>query len=200
MKNIVIALAILTLATTVPTYADSYSVFVITHTQNEGFVGIDSSGDFTINVSENASHFPGCGGADFNPCFETFYRNQLLSPVITTVAPPLVLDNGSPCNPVIAPGMDVLKATCNNGHEVYGGFYNNEIQGVWSGPDPIADLILPAASFDGGFVNSAGDTVFIDGEADELIAAFDTTPEPSSFILFGTGCLSMLGVFRLKQQ
>ena len=201
MKNSLVALAILALTTAVPTLADTYTATVVAHTQDENFYGIDAIGDFTINVSNNASLFAGCGGMDFRPCYETFYRNQS-SPVITTAPPSLTLDDGSPCTPVVAPGMEIFNAVCNNGHEIYGGLFNSATIGVWTGPDPIADLLLSPGSFDGGFINSKGDAVFIDGHDDELIFADDLTsdtPEPSSFVLLGTGCLSMLGVFRLKR-
>src|SRR5579871_2101828 len=145
-------LTIFSLSTAVPALADSYNVTVITHTQDEGFYGIDANGDFTVNVSNQAQQFAGCGGVQFNPCYETFYFGQS-QPVISTAPPLLAWDNGSPCTPSVSPGMGVSKGLCNNGHEIYGGFYNGEIQGVWTGQDPLADLLLKYGSFDGGFIN-----------------------------------------------
>jgi hypothetical protein len=64
----------------------------------------------------------------------------------------------------------------------------------------VSDVILGAATFDGGHINANGDAVFIDGFADELIFAQDlttaSTPEPSSLLLFGTGCVSILATLR----
>jgi hypothetical protein len=69
---------------------------------------------------------------------------------------------------------------------------------VFDGPD-VSDVIS-YGTFDGGHINANGDAVFIDGFADELIFAQDlttaATPEPNSLILFGTGCLSILGTLR----
>jgi hypothetical protein len=190
------ALIVLALIATHQTKADTYQITVIDHTQNENFFGIDDNGDFVVNDSNNSFK---CGGMVGDPCFEVFLVGQ--SPFFSTTAPLLNFDNGASCAVVLdasfapqptAPGI------CNNGHEIFGAF-TGVVLGVFAGPD-VSDLILGGGSFDGGHINANGDAVFIDGLADELIFAQDlttaATPEPNSLILFGTGCLSILGALR----
>jgi hypothetical protein len=190
-----VAAIVLALIATHPAKADTYKITVVDHTQNENFLGIDDQGDFVVNDSNNSFK---CGQLN-GPCFEVFLFGQ--SSFFSTTAPVLAFDNGARCTIVLdasfapqasAPGI------CNNGHEIFGAF-TGTLFGVFDGPD-VSDLILGATTFDGGFINANGDAVFIDGFADELIFAQDlttaATPEPTSLLLFGTGCLSILGTLR----
>jgi hypothetical protein len=177
--------------------ADTYQVTVVEHTQSENFLGIDDKGDFVIN--DNGTNAIKCGELPGDPCFEVFLVGQ--SPFFTTTAPVLAFDSGTPCTVVLDasfPPQLAAPGVCNNGHEIFG-FFTGTIQGVFDGPD-VSDLILSPGTFDGGFINANGDAVFIDGIADELIFAQDlstaSTPEPSSLLLLGTGCLSILGTLR----
>jgi hypothetical protein len=59
-------------------------------------------------------------------------------------------------------------------------------------------------SFDGGFINSNGDAVFIDGLNDTLVSVVDVStdpapvPEPESLIFVGTGLLAVFGTVRRR--
>lgn len=181
----------------VAAFGDSYTVNVVTHTQSENFVGIDAAGDFVVNVSSTLMN-PGssCGGVmGALSCFETYYAGQQ-SPVFSTVAPGLVWDNGSACT------VGALSGVCNNGHELVGGYLDG-LKGVWAGVGSLT-AILPGGSFDGGYMNSFGDAVFIDGSDDTLVSVMDTpavsfrsliedsqpVPEPPSVWLVGLGMLA----------
>jgi hypothetical protein len=192
-----LALTVLPFTLSSAALADSYLVTVVSHSQHENFFGIDTNGDFVLNLSADSVN--PCG-INMTPCFETFYVGQPI-PIVSTSAPALAYDDGTPCSPILFPGFSPQGGNhgiCNNGHAIVGGSDAQHPIGVWDGPDPIANLLL-IGSFDGGSMNAKGDAVFIDGFNDTLVSAFDlttATPEPSSFILLGTGCLSMLGAFR----
>lgn len=181
----------------VAAFGDSYTVSVVTHTQSENFVGIDADGDFVVNVT-NSLMIPGssCGGVmGALNCFETYYAGQQ-SPVFSTVAPGLAWDNGAACT------VGALSGVCNNGHELLGG-YMGGLKGVWAGLGSLTE-ILPGGSFDGGYMNSFGDAVFIDGSDDTLVSVMDMptvgfrslmeksqpVPEPASVWLVGLGMLA----------
>jgi hypothetical protein len=200
-RSCLISIAVLSIPIVVsarPAIADTYKVTVVAHTQDESFMGIDGKGDFAVNVS-NHNNSSTCGGHLGDPCFEVFLLSQ--SPYFTSTAPVLV-GNGSPCTIVLDAnfGQTIPEGICNNGHEIFGAATT---LGVWDGPDP-SDFLW-AGTFDGGaFMNADGDAVFIDGHDDELIFAQDlttaATPEPGSLLLFGTGCLSLLGKLRRSKR
>jgi hypothetical protein len=192
-----IALTLFSFIAARPALGDSYQLTVVNTSQHESFYGIDAAGDFVVNLSADLVN--GCGNS--TPCYATYDVGQS-SPVFSTTPPALNYDDGTPCSPILFPGFTPeggLHGICNNGHSIVGGSDAQQPHGVWDGPDPIADLLL-IGSFDGGFMNANGDAVFVDGLANTLISAVDlttaSTPEPSSFVLLATGCLSMLGAFR----
>lgn len=192
-----ILLASGTLALDIPAYGDTYTYQIVANTQSENFYGIDNVGDFVFNISDRYIN-PGsvCAGV-MNPssCYDTYYVGTGKT-VISVNPPNLNYDDGSPCTPSIS-GFDVLGGACNNGHEIFGGYYllgtPQAQRGVWTGPDPVKDF-LENGSFDGGFINHLGDAVFIDGANDTLVWAEDLgiSPEPGSFVLFGTGGLMVV--------
>lgn len=198
------AVLCLSAAASRPAHADSFTVTTVAYTHSANFLGIDSAGNFVVNVTNSLSYspHPTCGGAAVSPfsqCFETFYVGQT-NPVFSTTVPNLTFDNGTPCTPDPGTQFDVLNGRCNNGHEIFGAF-SGPTRGIWAGDD-LALSFLNHGTFDGGFINSNGDAVFIDGFDNTLVFVDDTTrnpiPEPASWLLIGSGAIAFVGALRRK--
>lgn len=197
------AIFCLSAAASRPAHADSFAITTIAHTHSANFLGIDAAGDFVVDVSNSLSHpHPSCGGvavSPFSQCFETFYVGQT-NPVFSTTAPNLTFDNGTACTPDPGAEFDVMNGRCNNGYEIFGAF-SGPTRGIWAGND-LALSFLNNGTFDGGFINSNGDAVFIDGLDNTLVFVDDATrnpiPEPASWLLIGSGAIAFIGALRRK--
>lgn len=199
---------VLALLTTGILRADTYTLRIVANTEDGSFVGVTTANTFVVDESDHAMLVGLCGSMSAGPqCFATYYGGGT-TPVFSLTAPTLTYDNGSPCTPTIT-NFSVLHGACNNGHEIFGGEFNNgslDVRGVFTGPDPILNF-LEAGSFDTGFINASGDSVFIDGLNDTLVFAEDlstlATPEPAPLALLCTGALllwiSVRGVNRRPQ-
>ena len=182
--------------------ADSYQLTTVSTSFRSNFYGIDGAGDFTVNRGQRQI----CGTlANVSSCFETFYAGSSI-PVYASTAPVLAWDNGSPCTPVLT-GFTIASGLCNGAHFLAAGTYQlpdtSELRGIWAGPNP--DLLLSLVSYgsiDGGYMNSRGDAVFVDGLDNILVFADDlsttVTPEPASILLLSTGVLSLAGSMRRR--
>jgi hypothetical protein len=196
----VILMAAVFLLTAVSAFADTFEINVISYTQSEDFYGIDATGDFVVNVSNQLEFSASCGRVQkASSCFETYYVGQQ-SPVFSTVAPSLSYDDGSKCS--VSVGGGLISGVCNNGYDIFGGFIGSQ-RGIWTGDNPSTDFLMNG-SFDGGFINSNGDAVFIDGLNDTLVSVVDVStdpapvPEPESLIFVGTGLLAVFGTVRRR--
>lgn len=195
-------------------FADTYSLSAVAYTQSENFAGGDDFGNYTINVSDRMLHDPNynCGGV-VNPmfCFETHYINSS-TPVLTT-APPTLWNDPNPiagtdsCSLDAGSGFNAYRILCDNGHMIFGGFFDlpdgSFLRGIWSGSNPNLDAdYLGNGSIDGGFMTANGNAYFIDGLHDSLDVALNLSatpvPEPGTLVLLGTGALSLLGITRRR--
>ena len=197
-----------------PASADTYKL-ILAGGARDSVYGIDSSGDLVISI------FSG-------DCFcyqEVTPAGAFLAP--TALPPSLSYDNGSPCSGGLPTYFSKLgAATCNNGHEVFGGEYYNpvlattlcagtisglaetifcandgDLIGLFTGFDPFADY-LGHMSGDRIVLNAAGDFGVNDGRDEAVYLGVDlttlATPEPNTFILVGAGCISLFWVLRRR--
>ena len=185
--------AILSLAATpflvpAPVHADTYQIFDLGTTGGgRDLVGIDNLGQVVI--------FNGSTGD-----YLTYSNGVLVN--TTSTLPSLTYDNGTPCS--TPPGFsspNPSSVVCNNGRIGFESLLNpnGEPNGLYTGPISSLTLLVPSGGLETRDLNSSGDITWIDGDVEKNFEAIDlTTPEPSSLLLFGTGCVSLFGLLRRK--
>lgn len=183
------AIAVAAFAVPAIAYADTYQIYDLGDANGFAVYGINTSG--TVVISDNLA----------GPTYYTWSNGAIVNTSLTV--PVLAYDNGTPCSPVLSPGITVIpstKASCNNGREVFGGEYLGTNRGIYTGPDPTD--FLQNGTVDGLVLNSSGDFAWTDGLHEENFEAINLstamTPEPNSFILLGTGMFAALGTMRRR--
>ncbi len=168
------------------------------------FVAADDFGDTVIVLYQEAP----CGGHVQN----CYLVNLPGAARYETTIPTLRVDPSPPAGSgcVAAPSTFFGTTFCNNGHELFSGTFDtptDSVRGLFDGTDPLIDKIFGDQA-DGHLVFTAsGDLYFDDGAYDVLAVARDVTsanaiaatPEPSTWLLLGTGVLAMGGLLRKRQ-
>jgi hypothetical protein len=173
-------------------HADTYQIYDLGGTSNGRIiVDIDNLGQVVI-LNEN-------GGIFTN--YLTYDNGVLVN--TTSTLPSLTYDNGTPCSIPAGFSGPAGMVICNNGRIGFGSRMNTngDANGVYTGPTSSLTLVDPAGTTDFAVLNSSGDFAWQDGVHEENFEAIDLTtdtPEPSSLLLVGTGCLSLFGVLRRK--
>jgi PEP-CTERM motif len=171
--------------------ADTYEIFDLGSDNARNIVGIDTSGEVVI-----------ANGILFT--YQTYSNGVVVN--TTSTKPSLTYDDGTPCSPPgsVPSGFALAlssESVCNNGRTGFGSSFNpnGDASGVYTGPISSLTLIDASGTTDEAFLNASGDFAWSDGVHEENFEAIDiTTPEPGSLLLFGTGCLGLLGVLRRK--
>lgn len=191
-----IAIAVVLFAIPISASADTYQILNLGNDAARFFYGMDDSGTVALETLPN----PVCGfGTDH--CYQTFVGG--LSTGFSSTAPALAYDNGTPCIPGFAAGWVVLQGVCNNGREASTSFLSagEGYPDVFTGPDPVADFLAKGGGFS-IFMNNQGDIVWDDIYSENFFEAINLTtdqvPEPSGFLLLGTGLIAGAGAMRRR--
>lgn len=181
--------------------ADTYQILRLQPASNSplafhSLVGITDSGVAVLWADP-----VDCNGTPGH-CYETYLNGLLFSRSLTK--PALAYDNGTACQVTLTDGTPAYGA-CNNGREVVGTPIGSTLTGIFTGPDPVADLFSAGVLGDVD-LNSSGDFVYLEDAGHEsngaIYEAFDLTtrqtPEPASVYLFGTGLFAAAGMMRRR--
>ena len=185
-----------TLFTSSAARADTYHVYDLGAANSIGVFGIDDAGTVVLSAGGGT---PGCSGG--GPCYRTYVDG--VQTAYSTTVPALAYDNGSPCTiSGVPPGTVYGTAMCNGSREAYDGLFPT-VQGLFSGPDPVADLVVSGTTINNLVLNAVGDIAWTDGAHEENFEAVDLTPvavspEPASLALLGTGAMAAVGVMRRR--
>jgi len=167
-------------------HADTYKIFDLGDDNARPIVGIDNLGEVVILD-------------EFSFNYLTYANGVLVN--TTSTLPSLTYDDGTPCSEPAGFSGPAGEIVCNNGRIGFGSRSNpnGDPSGVYTGPISSLTFFDPSGSTDIAFLNSSGDFAWEDGVHEENFEAIDlTTPEPSSLLLVGTGCLSLVGLLRRK--
>ena len=193
--------------------ADPYHL-VLAGGSNASVYGIDRYGDLVFSILNG-----GCSGPG-TLCYDEISSTGV--PLAVTALPPsLPYDNGTPCSGALPTGFSLVgAATCNNGHEVFGGEYynpalvptlcvgptsgalhtfcvnNGDLIGLFTGFNPFTDYF--AISGDRIVLNAAGDFGVNDGLHEQVDLGIDLVPEPNTLALVAAGCLSLFWIARRR--
>jgi hypothetical protein len=172
--------------------ADTYQIYVVGDLQYQRVYGLAADGTVVLLYGS-------CDvGSITVPCYKTVVDGVTTAAGLTS-PPNLTYDDGSPCTPTDPPpGMTIIAgdAICNNGLEVF----ETNTSGLYTGPDPVNDLVSLNENYGPFDLNASGDVVFHYGE-DGIREAIDLTtqtPEPSGMALAGAGVVMAVEWFRRR--
>ncbi|HKR28416.1 MAG TPA: PEP-CTERM sorting domain-containing protein [Acidobacteriaceae bacterium] len=184
----ILAISVAAFAIPATAHADTYKIYDLGDANGFNVYGIDTAG--AVVISDNLA----------GPTYYTWANGAIIN---SLTVPVLAYDNGTPCSPVLSPGMTLIpgtKTSCNNGREVFGGEYMGTNMGIYTGSNPTD--FLRSGTADALVLNASGDFAWTDGLHEENFEAIDLstamTPEPNSFILLGTGLFAALGTMRRR--
>jgi len=188
------AIAVALFTAPAPALADTYQIFRLSDANRTDLMGIDDAGTVVLYDVRSGT-------------YETFVKGISIGK--SSINPGLVFDNGTPCvADVPAEFGSGFRATCNNGHQIYGtGIFQAPPYrtAIFDGPDPTIDRVADG-DLDVIVLNSSGDFAFVanegisgpdlDGEIYQAIDLTSDVPEPSSIFLLSTGVFAAAGLRR----